>query len=311
MYYNANTNKLRCYENGAWKDCDTNATASLQTAYNNGATITTAGATPIAFTLTSGGFNVSGAGSVNLTPTGASQFTSGGALTLTAGAASTWSTTAGNLILQAGSGTVSFGTSTNLTANAGLTITSGGANALTLNPGGAAALNLGTNNANAVTIGNTTANSVITLQSGTGAINIGTDANAKTISIGTGAVANTINIGNSTGATAILLDAGTGGVKIGDSTATPITNHFSNTAILDFPNLNNSCSNLTVLVPGAAIGDIAIATPDNTAGGAQTLTINWNAWVSANNTVTIRLCNSIATNQNPASQTWRVDVWKH
>ena len=63
MYYNTFDNKFRCFENLAWKDCDTTgATASLQTAYGNGATITTATSTPIAFTLTSGGFNVTGAG---------------------------------------------------------------------------------------------------------------------------------------------------------------------------------------------------------------------------------------------------------
>ncbi|MFO0705029.1 MAG: hypothetical protein U0517_03660 [Candidatus Andersenbacteria bacterium] len=72
---------------------------TLQGAYNGGATITTAGSTNIAFTLTSGNFNASGAGSVNLTPTAASQFTSSGALTFTAGAASTWSTSSGALTL--------------------------------------------------------------------------------------------------------------------------------------------------------------------------------------------------------------------
>ncbi len=87
-YYNANSNKFRCFVNGSWNDCDTTGgTASLQTAYNNGATITTAGSTDFALTLTSGNFTAIGAGSVNLTPTGASSFTSGGALTLDAGAA--------------------------------------------------------------------------------------------------------------------------------------------------------------------------------------------------------------------------------
>ncbi len=107
MYYNANSNKFRCYVNGSWSDCDTTGgTTTLQSAYNAGATITTAGSTPIAFTLTSGDFNVSGAGAVALTPTSASSFTSGGALTFTAGAASTWGTSVGDLTLQvAGTGT--------------------------------------------------------------------------------------------------------------------------------------------------------------------------------------------------------------
>lgn len=135
MYYNEGSDRFRCYENGAWKDCDGGVVASFQTAYNNGGSVTTASNTPIAFTLTSGDFTATGAGAVNLTPTGASSFTSGGALTLTGGAASTWSTSAGNLTLQAGSGTVSLGSSTNLTTNAGLTVSSGSSN-ITLQPAG-------------------------------------------------------------------------------------------------------------------------------------------------------------------------------
>jgi hypothetical protein len=38
--------------------------------------------------------------------------------------------------------------------------------------------------------------------------------------------------------------------------------------------------------------------------------MSWSAFVSANDTVTIRACAS-SNNQNPASQTWRVDVTRH
>ncbi len=108
MYYNENTDQFRCFTNGSWGNCDTTGgTATLQSAYNAGATITTGSSTDLALTLTSGNFTASGAGSVNLTPTGASSFTSSGALTFTAGAASTWGTTTGDLTLQvAGTGTV-------------------------------------------------------------------------------------------------------------------------------------------------------------------------------------------------------------
>jgi hypothetical protein len=110
-YYNSVSNKFRCFEGGAWKDCDTTGgTTTLQTAYNSGSTITTSGSTDLALTLASGNFTASGAGSVNLTPTGASSFTSGGALTLTGGAASTWGTTAGNLDITSGGGQVQIGT---------------------------------------------------------------------------------------------------------------------------------------------------------------------------------------------------------
>ena len=116
-YYNANTNKFRCFENGGWKDCDTSGNTSLQSAYVNGNSITTTSSTPILFTLTSGNFNATGAGSVNLTPTAASQFTSGGALTLTGGAASTWSTASGDLSLGSGSGFLKMATGTNTFSN--------------------------------------------------------------------------------------------------------------------------------------------------------------------------------------------------
>jgi len=113
MYYNLTSNKFRCFENSVWVDCIQNDTMSLNGAYGNGASITTASAIPIHFDLASGDFNVDGAGAVNLTPTSASSFTSGGALTLTGGQASTWGTTSGNLNLQVAdtsTGNVQIGT---------------------------------------------------------------------------------------------------------------------------------------------------------------------------------------------------------
>ncbi len=163
MYYNANANKFRCFENIAWKDCDTAGATTLQEAYDNGATITTSGAN-IAYTLTSGNFNATGAGAVNLTPTSASQFTSGGALTLTAGAASTWSTSSGALTLTAGAA------STWSTLVGALTVDS--ASALNLGTSGATSVSLGktgitTTNNGALTVTQTlTANGNITLSSG-------------------------------------------------------------------------------------------------------------------------------------------------
>jgi hypothetical protein len=62
-FYNDSTNKFRCYENSAWKNC----ISSLQTAYDNGASITTSGTTDIAFTLASGGFTVSGTDPIDFT----------------------------------------------------------------------------------------------------------------------------------------------------------------------------------------------------------------------------------------------------
>lgn len=111
------------------------ATSTLQSAYNGGATITTASSTDIAFTLAAGDFTASGTGAVSLTPTAASTFTSAAALTLTSGAAATWSTGAGVLTLDGAAGVTLAGNSdaitvtgdsldvnTDITANGSITL---------------------------------------------------------------------------------------------------------------------------------------------------------------------------------------------
>jgi hypothetical protein len=132
------------------------------------------------FTLV-GSLNSSG-GAISLSGNAGSNITtSTGALTLTSAAAATWSTTAGNLTIQAGSGTVSLGSSTALTADAALNITSATTNALTLDSGTTGAINLGTNaNAKVITIGNVTGATSISALVGTGtaAYSIGGPASA-------------------------------------------------------------------------------------------------------------------------------------
>jgi hypothetical protein len=89
--------------NGGYSKLVPDAVAtSLQGAYNNGATITTASTTPIAFTLTSGGFNVIGGGAVDLGNTTAlSSFNvdSSGAITLDGAGASNFTVAGANLTL--------------------------------------------------------------------------------------------------------------------------------------------------------------------------------------------------------------------
>lgn len=83
------------------------------------------------------------------------------------------------------------------------TISTGAASTLTLDSGTTGAINLGTAAAaKTITIGNETSTSSLELDSGTGAINIGN------------AIAKTITIGNITGATAVNLNTGTGGSTI-------------------------------------------------------------------------------------------------
>ena len=124
-------------------------------------------------------FKISGTGNIGTSlTTPLLQAASATALTITGNAASTWSTSAGNIVLQAGSGTISFGSTTSLTASGALSITSAaGANAITLDSGS------------------------------TGAVNVGTGTSAKTITLG-----------NATGATGVVINSGTGNIALNGNT---------------------------------------------------------------------------------------------
>ena len=255
-YYNANTNKFRCFENSAWKDCDSTANTSLQTAYNTGATITTAASTNIAFTLTSGNFTASGAGSVNLTPTGASSFTSGGALTLTGGAASTWSTTAGALTLQGFAVTTlkSANQSAGSTNSSAVAVTSGDASGATSNSGN-------------VTVDSGTATGTA------GTVGIGT-ANASAVTLGRSGVTTT-----NSGALTVseLLTANAGATIAG---ATTSVNASSNNAT----NINTGTSTGAVTIGNSSAGAVGV-----TSGAALTLTAGNNStWSTTAGTLTMQ-----------------------
>jgi hypothetical protein len=86
-----------------------------------------------------------------------------------------------------------------LTADGGITTTT--TTALTLDSGTTGAIDIGTSaNAKTITIGNVTGATSLVLNAGTGAIDIGTS------------IAKTITIGNSTGTTALALNSGTGNI---------------------------------------------------------------------------------------------------
>jgi hypothetical protein len=135
---------------------------------NTTATAIGIGRSGITTTVTGGLTQLTGA--VSLSANGASNFTtSAGALTLTSNQAATWSTANGDLTLQAGSGTVSLGSSGTLT-NAGalavtggttLTLNSNGANTVSVDTGGGAAINVGGTNATSLVFGNTSSNPTV------------------------------------------------------------------------------------------------------------------------------------------------------
>jgi hypothetical protein len=124
------------------------------------------------------------------------------------------------------------------------------------------------------------------------------------------------SIGNTTDAAPLAVGSGAqfqvsvaGAATIGGGTA--ITRHLSVSAALAFPQFApGTCNTLTVNVPGAADGDtVALGIP-NTIAGVDGL--SWFGWVSAGDTVSVRLCN--VTNQVVAATqagNVRLDVWQH
>jgi len=292
----ANNEILKWNAGGAAWNCAADSTGggsgTLQDAYDNGATITTSG-NAIAFTLTSGNFTASGTGAVLLTPTSASSFTSGAALTLTGGAASTWSTSVGALTVDAATAlnlgtvnatSVSLGrtgiTTTDpgaltvtqtttldgtLTANGVFTLGDNGdtgavntsdwdvstagamtgidsvANSAALTITGGAASTWSTS-AGALTLTSaaaatwSTAAGTLTIQGGGGTVSLGTSTNLTStngltvdsgtttaLNFGTGANAKTITIGNNTTTTALAFTSGTGAQTFTSSNATGVT----------------------------------------------------------------------------------------
>ena len=167
---------------------------TLQDAYDAGNTITTAGSTDIAFTLTSGDFTVDGAGDVIFGGT-----TPLGDFSVDTGTMSLDSTDTTNLTMTANDA----GTKT-LTISA--TNSGAGVGAIVMSSDGPTDIDA---------VGS------LSLNSSGKAINIGNDAVAQPINIGTGAAARVVTVGNSTGATQVVVDSGTAGTDI-NSTG-PIT----------------------------------------------------------------------------------------
>ena len=129
-----------------------------------------------------------------------------GIASLTATTAST-TTGTGALVVSGGvgvAGSLFVGGTVSTNAAVNLNVLTGTTGILTLDSGSTGAVNLGTNaNAKTVTIGNGTGATAITINAGTGTINIGTNAIARTVAVG-----------NDTGASILNLRAGTGGVSL-------------------------------------------------------------------------------------------------
>ena len=95
-----------------------------------------------------------------------------------------------------------------------------------------------------------------------------------------------------------------GGVVVGSGTL--LKKVLSATAALDFASTNAQLSaDLTMTVTGAAVGDVVLLGVPN---GATLANCDFSAWVSATNTVTVRLNNYSSSAKDPPSGTFRATV---
>lgn len=268
----------------------------------------------------------SGPLALSTTSSGLLSLTSAGALSLTGAAPSTWDIGANILSLQTtNNGAITTGTGL-LTHGGDITFSGSSVRTITgPNTGAAGSLVLKTTgNLSGLTL-NTAAGAsgnsgAIALKTGDTATS-GTSG-AVTIDVGAGAVANgTITVGG-TNASALAIGRSTvttsingitdaNNLKIGSGTT--ILKHLSASgSITAGATLPSTCGAAgTITVTGANAGDTAIGTPTPVSGGIETKSMVWNAYVSAADTVTIRVCNISALSVTPSTQTWRADVWQH
>lgn len=149
----------------------------------------------------------SGSGGYSVTSTGNGSVTANGNITITAGGGSTWSTSAGNLIVQAG-----------------------GTDELRLQTGGAGIVALGDQNSTTVRIGRGS-NIART-------IDIGTAGTSTT---------QTISIGSTGGASVLNLIAGSAGVKINDAANSPtLINAGTSTGTVTIGNTGNASNTVNI-----------------------------------------------------------------
>jgi hypothetical protein len=230
-----------------------NATSSAVIAASSGTTKVGNGTGPITISPGAGA-------AVTITGHAASTWsTDAGALTLTSAAAATWSTTTGGLTLQSGSGTVSLGTSTGLTAGGALTLSTASAGLVVQSGSGSVSLGTSTGLTASGALTVSTASAGLVLQSGSGTVSLGSSsgltANAG-LNIST-AANGALNLApNGTGDITLALDDDSTLIGTGTVTATGQLADFNltlgNNAAVD------TVAALSVDVTSAATGDADI-----------------------------------------------------
>jgi len=118
------------------------------------------------------------------------------------------------------------------------------------------------------------AKSAITLNSGTNAINISTDASATTVNVGTGAAAKTVTVGSTTSTSPLTLNSGSGGITMTGVAGVAVSNK-------NYVTINTSTGGL-----GSEAGP---------AGGSMVLLQTQTASSSANISFTSNLTSTYAT----------------
>ena len=90
------------------------------------------------------------------------------------------------------------------------------------------------------------------------------------------------------------------GVTVGEGGM--IHNIYSGSAILTFPSIPaQSCQEQTLTVRGAVAGQGAFFSPGASLGNPN---LSWSSWISANNTVSVRVCNPSNNAVRPSAVTW-------
>lgn len=117
--------------------------------------------------------------------------------------------------------------------------------------------------------------------------------------------------GSSVGATAVATDPGAGVILCDTGVKTTAASDIlklvkTATATLDFPSTSaQSSADLTITLTGAALNDSIILGVSN---GAVLANTSFSAWVSATDTVTVRLNNYSSSSKDPSSGTFRVTL---
>jgi YVTN family beta-propeller protein len=136
---------------------------------------------------------------------------------------------------------------------------------------------------------------------------LGVNGMVNTLGVTVGVAGVSINPGN-------LFTFGTlntfGPLQIGSS-GTPILKHLSQSTTVTVPPVapNNCAPPITVTLTGASDGDtIALGVPNALTSGGN---LTYFGWVSAADTIKIKVCNPHGTTNSSLTGMIRVDIWKH